>query len=44
VQCGAYQGLRTLDALHLATYLIARRRLEGLELLIVDRRLQSAIA
>jgi predicted nucleic acid-binding protein len=38
------RGLRTLDALHLATYLIARRRLEGLELLTVDRRLQSAIA
>jgi predicted nucleic acid-binding protein len=37
------KGLRTLDALQLATYLIARRRLEGLELLTVDRRLQSAI-
>jgi predicted nucleic acid-binding protein len=38
------KGLRTLDALQLATYLIARRRLEGLELLTVDRRLRSAIA
>lgn len=36
------KGLRTLDALHLATYLLARRRLDGLELLTVDRRLQSA--
>jgi predicted nucleic acid-binding protein len=38
------KGLRTLDALHLATYLVARRRLEGLQLLTVDKRLQSAIA
>jgi len=37
------KGLRTLDALHLATYLIARRRLEGLDLLTADSRLQSAI-
>ena len=36
------KGLRTLDALHLATYLLARRRLDGLELLTADRRLQSA--
>jgi predicted nucleic acid-binding protein len=34
--------LRTLDALHLATYLVARRRIEGLELLTADRRLEDA--
>jgi len=35
------KGLRTLDALHLATFLIARRRLDGLELLTADRRLEA---
>ncbi|MCH7474890.1 MAG: type II toxin-antitoxin system VapC family toxin [Gemmatimonadetes bacterium] len=35
-------SLRTLDALHLATYLLARRRLPGLELLTADRRLEDA--
>lgn len=34
--------LRTLDALHLATYLEARRRIEGLEMLTVDARLETA--
>jgi predicted nucleic acid-binding protein len=34
--------LRTLDALHLATFLLARRRFEGLELLTVDARLRDA--
>jgi predicted nucleic acid-binding protein len=34
--------LRTLDALHLATFLMARRRIEGLELLTADRRLEDA--
>ena len=34
--------LRTLDALHLATYLAARRRIEGLELFTVDARLHEA--
>jgi predicted nucleic acid-binding protein len=34
--------LRTLDALHLATFLIARRRVEGLELLTADERLREA--
>jgi predicted nucleic acid-binding protein len=34
--------LRTLDALHLATYLLARRHLAGLSLLTADRRLQEA--
>jgi len=35
-------SLRTLDALHLATFQIARRRLDGLELLTVDARLSDA--
>jgi antitoxin (DNA-binding transcriptional repressor) of toxin-antitoxin stability system/predicted nucleic acid-binding protein len=34
--------LRTLDTLHLATFLIARARIEGLELLSADRRVQEA--
>jgi len=34
--------LRTLDALHLSTYLIARRHIEGLELLTTDRRMAAA--
>jgi predicted nucleic acid-binding protein len=34
--------LRTLDALHLATFLLARARIEGLELLAADRRLEDA--
>ncbi len=34
--------LRTLDALHLATFLLARRRIEGLELLTADERLEEA--
>lgn len=34
--------LRSLDALHLATYLLARREIEGLELLTVDDRLREA--
>jgi len=34
--------LRTLDALHLATYLLARRRIAGLSLLTADRRLLEA--
>jgi predicted nucleic acid-binding protein len=35
-------ALRTLDALHLATFLLARRRIEGLELLTADDRLRQA--
>jgi predicted nucleic acid-binding protein len=35
-------ALRTLDALHLATFLLARRRIEGLELLTADERLEDA--
>jgi len=34
--------VRTLDAIHLATYLLARRRLPGLELVTADRRLADA--
>lgn len=34
--------LRTLDALQLATFLMARARIEGLELLTADRRLEEA--
>ena len=36
------RALRTLDALHLATFLTARRRMEGLELLTVDNQLKEA--
>ena len=35
-------SLRTLDALHLSTYLLARRHIEGLELLTTDQRLAEA--
>jgi len=35
--------LRALDALHLATFLLARRRIEGLVLLTVDDRLREAV-
>ncbi|MGH7309196.1 MAG: type II toxin-antitoxin system VapC family toxin [Candidatus Rokuibacteriota bacterium] len=35
-------SLRALDALHLATFLLARRRIEGLELLTADERLENA--
>ena len=34
--------LRTLDAFHLATYLLARRRIAGLELMTADQRLSDA--
>lgn len=34
--------LRALDALHLATFLVARRGIEGLELLTADERLEEA--
>jgi len=36
--------LRTLDALHLATFVLAREKIEGLELVTVDERLQAALA
>ena len=34
--------LRTLDALHLATFVLARQKIADLELLTVDDRLQNA--
>ncbi len=37
------KSLRTLDALHLATFVLARERIEGLELVTVDDRLQEAL-
>lgn len=35
--------LRTLDALHLATFVLAREKIEGLALVTVDHRLQAAL-
>lgn len=35
-------SLRTLDALHLATFQLARQQLEGLELLSADERMLAA--
>jgi predicted nucleic acid-binding protein len=44
-QIAPQKPLRTLDALHLATYLLARRRLgSDIEMLTVDRRLEDAAA
>lgn len=40
----AARPLRALDAIHLATFVLARRRLEGLELLTADERLREAAA
>ena len=37
------KSLRTLDALHLATFVLAREKIEGLELVTVDERLQAAL-
>jgi hypothetical protein len=34
--------VRALDALHLATFVLARRKMEGLELLCTDDRLRDA--
>jgi predicted nucleic acid-binding protein len=34
--------LRALGALHLATFVLARRRIDGLQMLTVDHRLQDA--
>lgn len=36
-------SLGTLDALHLATFVLAREQVEGLELVTVDERLQAAL-
>jgi len=41
-QVAPTRPLRTLDALHLATYLLARRRLGDVELLSADRRFLEA--
>ncbi len=41
-QVAPQRPLRTLDALHLATYLVARRRIGELELLTADERLAEA--
>ena len=38
------KALRALDAIHLATFVLARRRIAGLELLTVDERLLDAAA
>jgi predicted nucleic acid-binding protein len=35
--------LRTLDALHLATFVLAREKIEDLQLLTADERLQAAL-
>jgi predicted nucleic acid-binding protein len=37
------RALRALDAIHLATFVLARRELEGLELLTVDERLKASV-
>jgi predicted nucleic acid-binding protein len=36
------KALRALDALHLATFVLARRRIPDLELLTVDERMRAA--
>ncbi|HXG05674.1 MAG TPA: type II toxin-antitoxin system VapC family toxin [Candidatus Binatia bacterium] len=36
------RALRAPDAIHLATFVLARRELEGLDLLTADERLQAA--
>jgi len=41
-QVAPRRPLRALDALHLATFLVARRRIAGLELLTVDEHLREA--
>ena len=38
------RGLRALDAVHLATFVLARGHLPGLECLTVDDRLREALA
>lgn len=42
-QVAPTKSLRTLDALHLATFVLARENIEGLELITVDERLQAAL-
>jgi len=41
-QVAPHQPLRTLDALHVATYVLARRRIDTLELVSADERLTAA--
>ena len=41
-QIAPTKPLRTLDAFHLATFVLARSRLEGLELVSADTRLRDA--
>jgi len=41
-QVAPAKPVRTLDALHLATFVLARRKIGGLELLTVDTRLAEA--
>ena len=42
-QLAPAKPLRTLDALHLATYLVARRRIADIELETTDQRLKDAV-
>ncbi|MBV8772602.1 MAG: type II toxin-antitoxin system VapC family toxin [Deltaproteobacteria bacterium] len=42
-QVAPTKPLRTLDALHLSTFVLARQKIEGLELITVDDRLQAAL-
>ena len=42
-QVAPARSLRTLDALHLATFVMARERIEDLELVTADQRLRSAL-
>ena len=42
-QVAPTKSLRTLDALHLATFVLARQKIEGLTLISVDDRLQAAL-
>lgn len=37
------KALRTLDALHLATFVLAREKIAGLELMTADERLRDAV-
>ena len=41
-QVAPTKALRTLDALHLATYLLAKQKVNSLELFTVDERLRQA--
>ena len=42
-QVAPAKSLRTLDALHLATFVMARERIGDLELVTADQRLRSAL-